>query len=530
MLTIMEKKKYCPTTLNEYLNESKSITLKRKYGDKDPVTVGTHAPMRNQVLSYVAENVKVNRTDLKKFISNLNEGNGSPAATSMWLKRNADFFIIENKNNQIYFKLSNLGKRLAARLAPSELLETKTKKYDFLDDGKPGLHDEEKNADLEECGVDEEEELSEESKKRIKRIVEHMRANRLNEQDDKDKDKDDELSDEDLDKEDEEAADETDDEVEVDDEVVDDEVVDDEVVDDEVVDDEVEIEDEQVEIESFIITVDDVESALAELEELGITAERVTAEDSELEGGVSDVEIDDLEDTEVEGSELDDLGDVGDEDDFNLSLDGEIEGEPEEAEVDQELNDAEDETDEFEPDQEGGQKPAEDLVDVGDEELEGTEDVEDVADDVEAIDSEEADDLSGEEFEEDQIKVSAENWDAFKGWLEDKGVDIEEMFGGEIEVEGEDNVEDDINFDDLEDLDDETSDDEDEKTEDVEDEDEEKKTDDNELEEDAEDYLERVKNPKPVKRTGSPQTAADSKASADRYEQSLKNPKPVKKS
>ena len=43
---------------------------------------------------------------------------------------------------------------------------------------------------------------------------------------------------------------------------------------------------------------------------------------------------------------------------------------------------------------------------------------------------------------EGQIKVSADNWEALKGWLEGKGVDVAEMFGGEIEVEdGEEEAE-----------------------------------------------------------------------------------------
>ena len=41
---------------------------------------------------------------------------------------------------------------------------------------------------------------------------------------------------------------------------------------------------------------------------------------------------------------------------------------------------------------------------------------------------------------EEQIKVQAEDWEVLKGWLEEKGVDIEEMFGGEIEVEETDEV------------------------------------------------------------------------------------------
>ena len=59
----------------------------------------------------------------------------------------------------------------------------------------------------------------------------------------------------------------------------------------------------------------------------------------------------------------------------------------------------------------------------------------------------------GPEGEESQIRVPAADWDKLSGWLDAKGVDVEEMFGGEIEVEGAEGETDEINFDDLEDID-----------------------------------------------------------------------------
>jgi len=53
------KKSYVPVTLDAYLNESKTITLKRGYGEKQPVVVGANAPLRNQVLTFVGESQKV---------------------------------------------------------------------------------------------------------------------------------------------------------------------------------------------------------------------------------------------------------------------------------------------------------------------------------------------------------------------------------------------------------------------------------------------------------------------------------------
>ena len=68
------KQNYVPITLDQYLNESKTITLKRGYGERKPVVVGSNAPIRNQILAYVAENQSVSKGDLKRFIAGLNEG------------------------------------------------------------------------------------------------------------------------------------------------------------------------------------------------------------------------------------------------------------------------------------------------------------------------------------------------------------------------------------------------------------------------------------------------------------------------
>ena len=111
------KKTYVPVTLNAFLNESKTITLKRKYGERQPVVVGSNAPLRNQVLSFLSENNKVSKIKLKKFIAGLNESSKNPvAAANMWIKRNEKFLIKENRNGVTYYKLSGIGKRLAGNL------------------------------------------------------------------------------------------------------------------------------------------------------------------------------------------------------------------------------------------------------------------------------------------------------------------------------------------------------------------------------------------------------------------------------
>ena len=155
------KRTYVPTTLDQYVNESKSITLKRGYKGQSPVVVGANAPIRNQILAYVAEGVRVGASDLKKFIAGLNETNANPnAAANMWLRRNGKFFISESKGGKTYFKLSTLGQRLVNSFsAPNQVSESEKaklqekKKYDFKDPktGDPGIVDDEEEDVEESC-------------------------------------------------------------------------------------------------------------------------------------------------------------------------------------------------------------------------------------------------------------------------------------------------------------------------------------------------------------------------------------------
>ena len=114
------KKSYVPKTLTEYLTESKSIPLKRKYGERPAITAGTNAPLRNQVLSFVSESGTVSKRDLKQFIMGLKEGGSTVAAANMFIKRNSQYFVTELKEGVTYFKLSNLGKRLVNQFVPAE--------------------------------------------------------------------------------------------------------------------------------------------------------------------------------------------------------------------------------------------------------------------------------------------------------------------------------------------------------------------------------------------------------------------------
>ena len=149
------KKKYVPKTLNEFLSETKTITLKRKYGERPTVTVGTNAPIRNQVLSYVAESGAVSKPDLKKYILGLREGGVSVAAANMFIKRNAKYFITENKDGITYYKLSNLGKRLVNRFVPaenadvSESVKTAREKLSMILESKKSINEQDELEDEE---------------------------------------------------------------------------------------------------------------------------------------------------------------------------------------------------------------------------------------------------------------------------------------------------------------------------------------------------------------------------------------------
>ena len=398
------KRKYVPTTLNEYLNENKSITLKRGYGDRKPVVVGSKAPLRNQVLAFVSESNGVTRSELKKFIAGLNETSKNPvAAATMWLNRNSKFFITENKNGQTTYKLSSLGRKLVKHLSPVSISEQETirkrinemspsKKtifedfeedefeennrpgsYDFVDRKKgyerPGIYDTDES--LEECsegdeGKDEEDEkMDEAAKARIKKIVERIKAKngkKLNEE--MMTEDEDELTFDDIEMDDE---DEKEDEIEGDEDEIKGDTDELESDEDEIegdIDDEFEDEEEgeeKVEITEFVITVDDVDDAIGELAELGVDAEQVTDEEGEVIENQIKVSADDWESLkgwlEEKGVDIEEMfgGEIEVEDEDELEGDvEELESDEDELEGDiEELVSDEDElesdTEELEP-------------------------------------------------------------------------------------------------------------------------------------------------------------------------------------
>lgn len=398
------KQNYVPITLDQYLNESKTITLKRGYGERKPVVVGSNAPIRNQILAYVAENQSVSKGDLKRFIAGLNEGSRNPNASAiMWLKRNSQFFVMESKAGQTFFKLSPVGLRLTSRFvppmgAPVSLTEKKKEKkddFDFVDTKKgyprKGLNDCSEEEDdencpeckkpMDECTCGDDKKKTNESKEearkeRIKAIIENIRSKRakpeeekpINEAEkpaEKPAEEADELSFDDLDLEGEDKGEEKPEGGGLD------------LGDDKKEDENT----EKVEITEFIITVDNADEAIKELEELGIPAEKVEDEETH------DEETETPEEEKTETPETEEKEKV-----------------------------------------EGTEKPVEEAeepdLDLGGDEP-----------------TEEPDlDLGGDEEKpahEEKIKVSVDHWEELKGWLEGKGIDVAEMFGGEVEVEEE---------------------------------------------------------------------------------------------
>ena len=513
---------------NSRFNESNSIPLKRKYGENPAIMANANAPLRNKVLSFIYENKMVNKTNLKKFIMNINEGKSNLSSANMFLIRNNKYFIVESKGGETFYKLSNIGKKLINQFSsyndinisesknplnrlyekynknskdeieteddeidwktslkniyndaiesgadPDEVYDyiqslqtdedefsdeenfndedefndeeefndegneddddefsdegneddeeefndegneddkenfnddekdlinykTSPRKYDFKDKGRPGLNDADDSI------------VTESRKIKMERIIENLKAKnsqRIFEDDEYPRFKNTNL----LKKRIFEAEEVKDNEETENDELTDDDLntIDTENSENDTLDNQPE-EMEKVEITEFIITVDDVESAIDELAELGVTAERVPVEEPQQEVPA---------DTEEEPSKGEGEGEGENEDNLDITPD-----EPAMATESLKaffkanyLNEAEEPSDELGLGDQGENAP----------EISDKQSTENQPETVEPT----------TEFDEHKIKVQAQDWDILKGWLEEKGVDVKEMFGGDIESE-----------------------------------------------------------------------------------------------
>jgi len=430
-------KNYVPVTLDQYINESKSITLKRGYGAKKPVVVGASAPIRNQVLAYVAEGKRVSSSDLKRFVAGLNETNANPAAAAtMWLRRNEKFFIAESKEGRTFYKLSPLGQRLVNRFAPSNMNEgaktkkdmdgfkswladmrkkhsdfdeelgeikgrnkyvksleaakkkfgleessakvSESKKYDFKDPktNEPGIVDKDKE-ETEECGVKESNDLGGKISPKLHNLLK------------KDQDKDDKEFDgyeEDITKKGVNLG---------------------------------------VLTEARRKRIEQIIENIKARNEKALNEEEEEEKEEKEEGSADELSFDDL--------------DLGGEEGKEEGEEKEAEGEEEEKEGEEEKEEGEEEEAEGEEKEEGEEDKVEitEFILTVDDVDAALEELKEKGIDADKVVDPDAEPEEGEEeaYKEDQISVKAEDWDELKGWLEEKGVDVEEMFGGEIEVE-----------------------------------------------------------------------------------------------
>jgi len=483
-------KNYVQESLNNYLNESKTVILKRKYGERPTVVAGTQAPLRDRVLSYVSENVKVLKSDLKNFIVGLSEGRSKPVAANMFMKRNKQFFVTESKNGETYFKLSDIGKRIVSRITKQvEQPLTEGKKEDKKETkieayGIKGLKSVKwrktfKNEKEMKLWVEKNDAEIEGFRKLNERIVEDWDIDGYpEERNDEPEENDFRAKEIDMDDDLEYHGRGGEDDFEKDftefDEPEDNEL--DNLDDEDALDNaNYEFDDEDLDRESEEQELEDIENMDdEEREEHMRHEENETPEEEEMEHEMNSnskkpfrqydfmhngrTGIYDMEESVDESLNEDELpGEV-----FDVNMETDENKPAEEVETTPAKEESEKETTKTpEKEEETGEKSEEDekveitefILTVDDPE-EAIAELDELGIPAERVPLEEDEKIEGEEekeFKEDQIKVPATSWNELRSWLESKGLDISTMFGGEIETEYEEDEanDDDINFDDI---------------------------------------------------------------------------------
>jgi hypothetical protein len=95
---------------NDYINERKSITLKRKYTENHPaMEVGMTAKVRNKVLTAISDGL-VTQDEFDRILSELS------GDSKRWLKRNARYFNVSEDG----ISLSKFGKRALDAISVNE--------------------------------------------------------------------------------------------------------------------------------------------------------------------------------------------------------------------------------------------------------------------------------------------------------------------------------------------------------------------------------------------------------------------------
>jgi hypothetical protein len=428
-------KNYVPVTLDQYVNESKSITLKRGYKDKSPVVVGASAPIRNQVLAFVSESKKVRGSELKRFVAGLNETNANPsAAATMWLRRNEKFFITENRQGVTYFKLSPLGRRLVNGFAPNNVNENRgSVSRSMMRDDYEGVHTVIQNlpeiladpdgfyaeiAELQQQYPDFNEQLGEvKGRDKYKDIFLDLVDKYSKEGITIDESKKSKKSDK-YDFKDPKTNKPG---------IVDDEDLDEECGDESKHKKSVKESKHKKAIEESGVSPSRrkrIEEIIENIKTRNATAMNEAEEEKEEEkegdeGAADELSFDDL-DLDAEGDDSgEDKGEEKEGDDLDVDLDGE---------ESEEKTDGDSEIEKVEI--------TEFILTVDDVDA-ALEELKEKGVNAEKVVDPDAEPAEGEEeaYKEDEISVPADDWDSLRGWLEEKGVDVEEMFGGEIEVE-----------------------------------------------------------------------------------------------
>lgn len=110
--------------LTESLNEGRrNVIVKRKYTDNYPaVGVGSYAPVREKILSFVAENGgRVTLDEIKEFISSVNEDGEDININGAWLRQNKKYLKRESKGGETKYSITNLGTRYLKSKAVTEM-------------------------------------------------------------------------------------------------------------------------------------------------------------------------------------------------------------------------------------------------------------------------------------------------------------------------------------------------------------------------------------------------------------------------
>jgi len=512
-------KNYVSTTLEQFLNESKTVQLKRQYKDVPSTIVNTNAPIRNEVINYVNENVKVPKEKLKKFIASINESN-VPNASIMWLKRNSTFFLKENRKGIDYIKLSPLGKKLVEKMnceinegcgcgkkkppvkrshinedeyninlniANKEIVKDEIPSPDFTpvlsgikyDNAPESVQSEiepyENEEDFHTSIEDdlEKEPIDNKDIEDLENTEDTVSDETVNDEDNKIDDIEDDIetskepSDEEVDMENMNADIEDDEDEKFKDLNSDDEEVENSEIDDEI---------------AYDPEIDETEPTSENIEENEKLEKRPTDEyraydfkdkgktgllDEEIpEDKEKDILTEEDEDIKLTESKKEEVLRLISKIQKNMLLEAEAAKNATAPEEDDELNsddlnstDDTDETTDDDQTDDTDETTDDETTDDEDEKVEITEfvlSVENVEDSLkeleelgvnaEKVPTGEDDENGDPVYEEDQIKVSADQWEELKGWLEEKGVDITELFGGEVEVEGENDEADDIDF------------------------------------------------------------------------------------